>query len=503
MLRQMFLFCSLVLLLAACQTAVPTPTPLAVITATAEATATSSPTAVPPSPTTAPTHTPSPTATDVPTLAPTRDVTAVPDRAAVVLEDLLPSPTPTPSPTTAPLRPPAVNVKQPDNQPLSLTFNTVLNHAFALAALTINPPVAGEWTAETAADQTTLTLQPAAALPAETSYTISFGSGLLADDGTLLPPPNPVTARTPNLIRSVSPGPTDNMAWGWYYGEDPITDVTIAFTRAMDRASVERAFQISPPVDGDFLWQEDTLIFQPARGHLQGFTPYTVTLAPTLRDADGAAVLAQPLSWQFYTLDLHSAADFGRGPKLQVLDANGRRAIQYRSFATEPISVTFGLHSLDQAGARLALLGDSPALAALPQVAEWTAVTNPREPQDGYMPGYYLNPQETSLPADLPPGPYLLSLDADGFHDELLLFLSRHTLAVKQAGGQITIWATQINGAPAADLELTLLDEQGARSGKRPFQPRRPLPNHPPARCHPRLRPGAAGGRSDRERLRL
>ena len=455
MLRQVLFLCSLVLLLAACQTAVPTP--IAAISATATIAATNTPTAVLPSPTTAPTDTPSPTATD----APMRDATAVPDRATAVLEDLLPTPTPSPSPSPTALRPPTVNVAQSDEQPLSLAFNAPLDHTFALAALTISPPVAGEWTAETAADQTTLTLQPAATLPAETSYTISFGSGLMAADGTLLPPPTPVTARTPNLIRSVSPGPTDNMAWGWYYGEDPITDVTIAFTRAMDRASVERAFQISPPVDGDFLWQEDTLIFQPARGHLQGFTPYTVTLAPTLRDADSAAVLAQPLSWQFYTLDLHSAADFGRGPKLQVLDANGRRAIQYRSFATEPISVTFGLHSLDQAGARLTLLGDSPALATLPQVAEWTAVTNPREQQDGYMPGYYLNPQETSLPADLPPGPYLLALDAEGFHDELLLFLSRHTLAVKQAGGQITIWATQINGAPAADLELTVLDERG------------------------------------------
>jgi alpha-2-macroglobulin len=466
MLRQMFLFCSIVLVLTACQTAVPTPTPLAAITATA--TATNTPTAVPPSPTPSPTNTPSPTATDAPTLASTRgttavldSTTAVPDPATAVLEDLLPTPTPSPSPSPTALRPPTVNIAQSDEQPLSLAFNAALDHTFALAALTISPRIAGEWTAKTAADQTTLSLRPATALPAETSYTISFGSGLLAADGRLLPPPTPLTVQTPRLISRVDPSPMDS-EWGWYYGISPFTNITIAFTREMNQAAVERAFQISPPVEGFFSWDGNTLTFQPLHGYLQGFTRYTVTLAPTLRDAAGSSPLNQPYRWEFYTHELQTAADFGRGAKVQLLDADGRRAIQYRSFATEPISVTFRLYSLDQDGARLALQGDKPAIQSLPQVGSWTAVTAPREPEDTpYSWGHYLNPQETSLPADLPPGPYLLSLDAEGFHDELLLFLSRHTLAVKQADRQLLVWATEINGAPAPTLEISLWDDAG------------------------------------------
>lgn len=62
--------------------------------------------------------------------------------------------------------------------------------------------------------------------------------------------------------------------------------LSITFSKAMDRASVESAFVLSPPVQGEFLWQDNTVSFRPQQPYVAG-NKYSVTLAGDIFDADG------------------------------------------------------------------------------------------------------------------------------------------------------------------------------------------------------------------------
>lgn len=83
--------------------------------------------------------------------------------------------------------------------------------------------------------------------------------------------------------------------------------IRLTFSRPVERRSAELGFSVSPPLPGRFIWQEQTLTFQPAQP-LAADTEYTVTIAAGLRDEQGRAN-ANPLSWRFRT----------RGPRLLAL----------------------------------------------------------------------------------------------------------------------------------------------------------------------------------------
>jgi len=53
--------------------------------------------------------------------------------------------------------------------------------------------------------------------------------------------------------------------------------IRITFSQPMDRAGVEARFQVDPPVEGRFVWTEETLAFRPT-GTLVPASTYTVTL---------------------------------------------------------------------------------------------------------------------------------------------------------------------------------------------------------------------------------
>ncbi|MFV9504836.1 MAG: Ig-like domain-containing protein [Oscillochloridaceae bacterium umkhey_bin13] len=87
----------------------------------------------------------------------------------------------------------------------------------------------------------------------------------------------------------------------------PGAAIRVTFNRPVDRASTEASFQITPPIAGNFFWEERTLSFVPAHV-LQASTSYTVRFGPELRDAEGRPATDE-LSWSFQT----------RAPRLLVL----------------------------------------------------------------------------------------------------------------------------------------------------------------------------------------
>jgi len=89
------------------------------------------------------------------------------------------------------------------------------------------------------------------------------------------PPPEAVPAvviqRTPERGQELAPEGT----------------IELVFDRAMDRPSVEAAFELNPPVRGEFEWADDrTLRFQPARA-LDRDAEYEAIVAPEAQAADG------------------------------------------------------------------------------------------------------------------------------------------------------------------------------------------------------------------------
>src|SRR5688572_9860530 len=65
--------------------------------------------------------------------------------------------------------------------------------------------------------------------------------------------------------------------------------VAVTFSEAMDEASAQSAFSISPAADGSFKWQGNTLVFTPG-APLNPNTAYTVTLAKNAKTKSGGTL---------------------------------------------------------------------------------------------------------------------------------------------------------------------------------------------------------------------
>jgi len=80
----------------------------------------------------------------------------------------------------------------------------------------------------------------------------------------------------------------------------PVTTImTVTFSEAMDKTSVQKAFSISPSVPGSFSWSDNTLIFTPSSDLAYG-TTYSVTIGTGSMDL-ASNHLQLPYNWQFST----------------------------------------------------------------------------------------------------------------------------------------------------------------------------------------------------------
>ncbi len=76
--------------------------------------------------------------------------------------------------------------------------------------------------------------------------------------------------------------------------------IAIAFDQAMDHASVEEAFRISPQVAGSLSWQDETLLFEVERA-FERDTTYRITVGTEARSAAGLA-LSEAFTLDFRTM---------------------------------------------------------------------------------------------------------------------------------------------------------------------------------------------------------
>lgn len=343
--------------------------------------------------------------------------------------------------------------REQKDAPLAIRFNYDVDPQTVQEALRVEPALEGEWKWD--ATQRALIFHPRKRLPANTTITIVLGEGLRDASGYPFPAMPPLQWTTPPPILDVHP-----------YGDEvlPASSIRIIFDRPMDWDSVRAAFLITPSVPGEFQWVETTMTFRPSEP-LWPMTVYTVTIAPSARDETGAPLLMEPYVWSFRTGIPENIADFGWGPNAQVLDADGRRAVQFRLFGSVAVSLTFELYEvtlpqfLDRyaSGFRgVAGWEKRPiSLEGTKLARRWEMAAHNEKSWD--------SPHEVIIPPDVPPGLYILNMKAHaiGMMDQMFLILTRHVLMLKQAEGQIMAWLTRIHGGPVSGGEVAIYARDG------------------------------------------
>lgn len=351
-----------------------------------------------------------------------------------------------------------------EDAPLVLTFARTMDEAGVVDALSVSPPIAGEWRWNETGDA--LHLLSDVPLPAEVDHAITFTEALRDAAGNVLPPGEPLVYRPPLPLIATPLG--DNVA--------VFEPLRLAFDRPVDHDATAAALVIEPGgTDGKITWEGETLVYQPEDAFWRTLTTYKVRLETTALDAAGNPLLGKPYTFSFRTSRDLVPLSFGGGAHVQAVDADGRRAIQYHSHTDEGLDVTFALYPLTEeamtgrflaADSFFGLDPDRFATAGLPAPRRWTTPALP----DGDPRGHQ---EETTLPSDAPPGFYVLDLVAGPVNDQLLVNVTRLALSAKVAADEALVWVTELptlgaadQGAPLAGVAVRLLAANGADLGQ-------------------------------------
>ncbi|MCA9934071.1 MAG: Ig-like domain-containing protein, partial [Anaerolineales bacterium] len=330
-----------------------------------------------------------------------------------------------------------------------------MDDASVRAALNVSPPLMADLIWDESG--TVATLDPAGRLPTETTYTIAFTGTLRDQFGDTVPLPAAHSFTTPPAILNAAPTGSSIQ---------PTAAIRVTFDRLMDEAKTAAALSITPAISGTIRWNETTLIFQPDAGMFDEYTEYTVAITSEAVGLEGESVLNGSYSWSFRTTNVQKVAHFGYGPNAQVVDVNGRRTIQYVLTNRANLdSVTFDLYQLNttQFLDRYAsgFRGGAGWETNRPISTEGSVLVTSWPANSSATGGHSDHIREVIIPDDVPPGLYILNLNAGNLNDQIIVVLSSYALVVKQAENQLTTWVTDINGVPAPDAEVQIYARNG------------------------------------------
>ncbi len=160
--------------------------------------------------------------------------------------------------------------------------------------------------------------------------------------------PAPAATLGATAVLGWSPGVARNV---------PLTvPLTVYFNRAMDRASVQRAWSISPAVAGSFRWGSTSVSFRPAHA-LRAASVYRLSVGTTARSTTGVP-LGSPFAVQFSTGDALRVTSYSPRDGTRAVPASGLISITFN----HPMVALAGL-SQPPANPRGWSLSISPRLA--------------------------------------------------------------------------------------------------------------------------------------------
>lgn len=352
------------------------------------------------------------------------------------------------------------SVEMEDARTIQMKFNYNLAARPAVPPFEITPPLEGKWSWA----GSLAVFKAAQAIPLAMEYTTRATAELATAGG------DPLSMRPVTFVPD-APILTVGQEGDWV---DPNEKkLYIVFDIPMNHPSAEAAFHVSPAVKGHFTWDNNQLIYLLDES-MEGSTTYTVSLDPSAHNADGQPVMLSPYTWTFTTAYSYQgevpAPVFGCwGGNAQVVDAGGPRTIAVQGRG-ENNQMAFSLYRVDL-----------PQFVALYRTYfkyrgdYYTRTASDLIPTDGLERAAYWQVKtgsgllQTVLPVEVPTGVYVLNASMDGVVlDQLLVSLTYKTIVAKYSGSRLWLWASDINGEDAPDLEVRLYTRDGSlmREGK-------------------------------------
>ncbi len=333
---------------------------------------------------------------------------------------------------------------------VTVSFNYAIDLQKTGVPFAFNPVISGKWEW---VNDSQVTFTPARAWDSSQRYTFQVTGELYDQNEDALPkitselgfiPPPPIVAVFPQD--------------GIYNTGDLSPYIT--FNRPMDHTSTENAFLVSPAISGTFQWDGNRMYFHSTQ-LLQEGTTYQVTLGTTAKDATGEHILVEPYTWSFrlgYSVDRMGAVFSTYGPNIQVVDMDGRRAIQLVTGDVTPVQFT--LYDME-------LMDYAQSYSQNFAIKDWyddpSIDTSSLQPTTSWQESFYTGGiQEVLIPSNVPPGLYVMEASTKGtVTDQIFIVLTRNTLVVKHAGEELFIWASDINGASLPGYEIRLYSSRG------------------------------------------
>jgi hypothetical protein len=347
---------------------------------------------------------------------------------------------------------------------IRVPFTGPMDRASVEAGLVISPALDGEMTWE----EDTLVFVPRGGLASETIYQVSLDADIRDASGAPMAKSRQWAFATQAFLLDAQ-APSDAVL------AELQQPIEFNFALPMDRASVEAALTISPTTGGDPVWSDDdrTIKFQPDPAWLSD-ADYEITLSGMARTKDGYQSLGEDRTFFFTTAV--AEIRFGEGPNVQVMAAEGERTFQVVARGADVAD--FHLYAitptqfLDLYSSGFRGIGpDEPqivATAGLTPTVEWR---EPLAPLGEQAYGDW-QPAEAHIPAEVPPGTYILSAEPPSEEQgQLLVVLTEHGLVLKRAlagsgsrtEAQIVAWDTDLSGgAPVVSATVRLYDRDGA-----------------------------------------
>ena len=305
---------------------------------------------------------------------------------------------------------------------LRLKFSHDLDGAKSGQPFTIDPPVSGAWEWSGKREVTFKASEPFAS---GMWYSLQVSGTLVDTYGTPITVTQPISFHARPPVDLVVPGNNQSVE---------CKTVRIHFQRPVDQASVEEAFEVSPALEGAFGWFTDTLVFTPTAWVDAYNQLYQASLQTGALDETGQPLLAAPYTWAFTCEEnptghiwYYGDSLFGSGPNIQVLDAEGRRALQFGYlYGSTDATVTFRLYRLEV-----------EEFVARYTSEDWFAEL-PEAPFKTWQDPLQQEVQELFIPESVPTGLYILEATVEEnqnpdrkSQDFLLLDLTKHTLPLK------------------------------------------------------------------------
>jgi alpha-2-macroglobulin len=371
--------------------------------------------------------------------------------------------------------PAQARVESITNKEVTITFDYGLSRQKTGLGFSILPALEGEW--RWVSDKQVV-FKSKDRIPANQIYRIEYPGAVVDLNGFELAPPALQFSGLPpmRLLEQEDGMQKSTYQEGYYYAGIDLPEIQIQFDGTVARPTAEKAFSISPAVPGVFRWEtnpqgRDILVYV-LDALLRREQQYTVQVDASVKDAQGKPITVTPFQENFSVSEwAYMSTTFGHeGDNIQVVDAGGLRHIQvaadektvFSAYRFELIDFA-NLYAKYYSPRRSQNVRDIPIPAQDKPVAVWSGVEKKKSKDDYYA------AVETTLPAKMEPGLYILNMSEDGrLLDQLFLVVSRNTLVVKQSGREMQAWVTDNRGRPVPNAEIRVYNAKSEkiREGK-------------------------------------